>query len=40
MPLDVIRPDGAVLIPSAVARDGLRALAHDLLARVRANGAK
>jgi excisionase family DNA binding protein len=39
-PLDLVRPDGSVVIPSAVAGDVLRALVRDLTARVRADGGE
>ncbi|MFE0727062.1 helix-turn-helix domain-containing protein [Streptomyces antibioticus] len=39
-PLDLIRPDGSVLIPAAVAREVLRALTRDLTARVRTDGGE
>lgn len=38
--LDLIRPDGAVIVPPAVAGDVLRALVRDLTARVRADGGE
>ncbi|MFE4409077.1 helix-turn-helix domain-containing protein [Streptomyces sp. NPDC056821] len=38
--LDLVRPDGSVVIPPAVAGDVLRALVRDLTARVRADGGE
>lgn len=39
-PLDVVRDDGSVVIPAAVAGDVLRALVRDMTARVRADGGE
>ncbi|MBT2450932.1 helix-turn-helix domain-containing protein [Streptomyces sp. ISL-43] len=36
----LVRPDGAVLVPAAVAGEVLRALVRDLTARVRADGGE
>ncbi|MFJ6934463.1 helix-turn-helix domain-containing protein [Streptomyces sp. NPDC101132] len=36
----LLRPDGAVLVPAAVAGEVLRALVRDLTARVRADGGE
>ncbi|MFG2671163.1 helix-turn-helix domain-containing protein [Streptomyces sp. NPDC048445] len=39
-PLGVVRNDGSVVIPAAVAGDVLRALVRDMTARVRADGGE
>ncbi|MEV0912698.1 helix-turn-helix domain-containing protein [Streptomyces sp. NPDC049967] len=39
-PLDVVRDDGSVVIPAAVAGDVLRALVRDMTERVRADGGE
>lgn len=39
-PLDLIRPDGSVVVPASVAGEVLRALVRDLTARVRADGGE
>ncbi|MGI5512751.1 helix-turn-helix domain-containing protein [Streptomyces sp. CA-106131] len=36
----LVRPDGSVIVPAAVAGDVLRALVRDLTARVRVDGGK
>jgi excisionase family DNA binding protein len=39
-PLDLVRADGSVIVPAAVAGEVLRALVRDLTARVRADGGE
>lgn len=36
----LLRPDGSVIVPAAIAREVLRALTRDLTARVRADGGE